>query len=167
MKRRNRLLFITRLIQLPSLARLGNLANNSKYVSPMEKLCTSYISAVFDQLLRSAIRTRVWIMVVTAVLICNGCTALQEAQQRRDKRILEERNANSLMLAPSEASERIKIGPDALESTSDHYELTFAKDLYGHPELDTVEERETFARSALGYMESLYDAMHRLFGFPT
>ena len=127
-----------------------------------------FVRTIFDQLTCATPQTRVGIVVllIIAMLACNGCAALQEAQQRRDKRILEERNASSLMLTPSEASERIKIRePDALYSTSDHYTLTFAEDLHGHPELDSVEERETFARSALGYMESLYDAMHRLFGF--
>ena len=37
--------------------------------------------------------------------------------------------------------------------------------MHGHPELNSAEERKIFAESALGYMESLYDAMNRLFGF--
>lgn len=111
---------------------------------------------------------QVWVhitvMLLITVLNFSGCTALKEAQQRREKRILEERNANSLMLRPSNPTIKIKQ-PDALYATSDHYTLTFAEDLYEHSELDSIEERKTFARSALGYMESLYDAMNRLFGF--
>ena len=100
------------------------------------------------------------------IFVFNGCpalTALQEAQQRREKRILEERNATSLMLKPSKAT--IKITPDALFGESDHYTLKFADDLRALAEFDEAKEREIFTRSALGYMESLYDAMNRLFGF--
>lgn len=100
------------------------------------------------------------------IFVFNGCpalTALQEAQQKREKRILEERNATSLMLKPSKAT--IKITPDALHGESDHYTLKFADDLRVLPEFDEAKEREIFTRSALGYMESLYDAMNRLFGF--
>lgn len=107
---------------------------------------------------------QITVLLLIAVLVCNGCAALEEAQRRREKRILEERNADSLMLRPSKATIKIKQ-PDALSGVSDHYTLTFAKDLYGHAELGDVEKREAFARSALGYMESLYDAMNRLFGF--
>ena len=100
------------------------------------------------------------------IFVFNGCpalTALQEAQQKREKRILEERNASSLMLKPSKAT--IKITPDALLGESDHYTLKFADDLRVLAEFDEASEREIFTRSALGYMESLYDAMNRLFGF--
>ncbi len=128
-----------------------------------------FVSIIFDRWICATHQTRIGgvvLLIIAAMLACNGCAALQEAQERREKRILEERNASSLMLTPSDASDRIKIRqPDALYSTSDHYTLTFAKDLHEHPELDSFEERKTFARSALSYMESLYDAMHRLFGF--
>ena len=105
-------------------------------------------------------------MPFALMFVFNGCpalTALQEAQQRREKRILEERNATSLMLRPSNAT--IAIRPDALWGESDHYTLRFAEDLQRHEEFDEVSERDIFIRSALGYMESLYDAMNRLFGF--
>ena len=110
-----------------------------------------------------ATQTRIMVMLLIAALVFNGCAALEEAQQRREKRILEARDADSLMLRPSNAT--IEINPDALYGVSDHYTLTLAKDLYKHPQLDKVEDREALARSALGYMESLYDAMNRLFGF--
>ena len=105
-------------------------------------------------------------MPLALMFVLSGCpalTALQEAQQRREKRILEERDATSLMLRPSKAT--IAIRPDALLGESDHYTLKFAEDLQRHEEFDEVAEREVFTRSALGYMESLYDAMNRLFGF--
>ena len=96
-------------------------------------------------------------------LVFNGCTALKEAQQRREKRLLEKRNASSLMLKPSDAT--INIAEDALSGKSDHYTLKFAEDLHEMPAFDEIPEREEFVGSALGYMESLYDAMSELFGF--
>ena len=118
-----------------------------------------------NSLCYKTMQIRLTVLLLIAVLVFNGCTALEEAQRRREKRILEERNADSLMLRPSKAT--IEIGTDAIRSESDHYTLTFTEDLYGHPQFDNVQKREVFARSALGYMESLYDAMNRLFGFQT
>ena len=114
----------------------------------------------------SVMRMRVVLVPLALLFVFNGCralTALEEAQQRREKRILEERDATSLMLRPSKAT--IKIRPDALFGESDHYTLKFAEDLRVLEGFDEVEERELFTRSALGYMESLYEAMNRLFGF--
>ena len=117
----------------------------------------------FDGALCRVTQTRIIVTLFIVVFVFNGCAALEEAQLRREKRILEARDADSLMLRPSNA--KIEIASDALYGVSDHYTLTFAKDLYKHPQLDAVEKRESFARSALSYMESLYDAMNRLFGF--
>ena len=117
-------------------------------------------------ILNSVMRTRVVLVPLALMFVFNGCralTALEEAQQRREKRILEERNATSLMLRPSKAT--IQIGPDALFGESDHYTLKFSDDLRVLEEFNEADERELFTRSALGYMESLYDAMNRLFGF--
>ena len=121
------------------------------------------IGAVFSRSFYSSMRTRVVFVPLVLMFIFSGCTALEEAQQRREKRILEERNATSLMLSPSKAT--IKIHPDALRGESDHYTLKFADDLRALEEFDEVKERWEFTESALGYMESLYDAMNRLFGF--
>ena len=98
-------------------------------------------------------------ILLVAALVFNSCTALKEAQQRREKRLLEKRNASSLMLKKSKATINAPLGK------SDHYTLKFAEDLHGLPAFDEVSEREEFAESALGYMESLYDAMSELFGF--
>ena len=116
-----------------------------------------------NSLCYKTMQIRLTVLLLIAVLVFNGCTALEEAQRRREKRILEERNADSLMLRPSKAT--IEIGTDGLRSVSDHYTLTFAEDLHGHPQFDNAQKRTVFAQSALGYMESLYDAMNRLFGF--
>ena len=105
-------------------------------------------------------------MLVVAILVFNGCAALEEARERRDKRLLEERNASSLMLKSPEAKiDEDNITDDALFGESVHYTLKFAEDLHKHPKFDEVSERKEFILSALGYMESLYDAMYEHFGF--
>ena len=122
--------------------------------------------AISSRSFYSLMQTQAVLVPLSLMLVFNGCpalTALQEAQQRREKRILEERNATSLMLRPSNAT--IAISPDALFGESDHYTLKFADDLRALEEFDESKEREIFTRSALGYMESLYEAMNRLFGF--
>ena len=126
----------------------------------MKHRCRQHlVASIFNNLMR----TRAVLVTLVLMFIFNSCTALEEAQQRRAKRILEKRDAASLMLRPSKAT--IAIRPDALLGESDHYTLKFAEDLQRHEEFDEVVEREVFTRSALGYMESLYDAMNRLFGF--
>ena len=108
----------------------------------------------------------VTLMLLAAVLIFNGCTALEEARQRREKRLLEERNASSLMLKrPKSEITDDNITLDALFGESDHYTIKFAEDLLQLPAFDEVAERKEFAKSALTYMESLYEAMHEHFGF--
>ena len=42
-------------------------------------------------------------MLLVSALVFNGCTALEEARQRREKRLLEERNASTLMLKTPKA----------------------------------------------------------------
>ena len=124
------------------------------------------IGAILSRSFYSLMRTQAVLVPLALMFVFNGCpalTALQEAQQRREKRILEERNATSLMLKPSNAT--IAISPDALFGESDHYTLKFAEDLRALEEFDEAKEREIFTQSALGYMESLYEAMNRLFGF--
>ena len=63
-------------------------------------------------------------VLLMAVLVFSGCTALTEAQKRREKRLLEKRNASSLMLKPSDTA--INIREDALFGESDHYTIKFA-----------------------------------------
>ena len=125
------------------------------------RLCL--IDAVFSRSFCNLMRARVAFVLLAMMFVFNGCAALEEAQRRREKRILEERDATSLMLRPSKA--KIDIRDDALFGESDHYTLKFAEDLQVLEDFDEVAERKLFADSALGYMESLYDAMNRLFGF--
>ena len=104
------------------------------------------------------------ILILIAIgFIFNGCTALNEAQQRRDERNRQKQRPDLVMLKRSDAD--IEIEPQALRGESDHYILIFAEDLRTHNEFDEVEERKIFAQSALSYMESLYDAMYDIFGF--
>ena len=125
------------------------------------RLCR--IGSAFIRSFCSLIRTQAVLALLAAIFVFSGCTALEEAQLRREKRILKERDAASLMLRPSKAT--ISIREDALFGESDHYTLKFAEDLRVLEGFDEVKEREEFTRSALSYMESLYDAMNRLFGF--
>ena len=112
---------------------------------------------------------KVVILLVLAVInsLIIGCAALQEAQQKREKRIAEKRSEKHLMLKASKGS--ININPNPLEGKphgeSEHYTLTFAEDLQAKEDFDEDKERETFAGSALSYMESLYDELHNIYGF--
>lgn len=96
-----------------------------------------------------------------------GCAALQEAGEKRQKRLDEKRVEKRFMLTASKG----KIGVDAnpLEGKphgeSEHYTLTFSKDLLAKDKFDEEKEREIFTGSALSYMESLYDELHRIYGF--
>lgn len=103
--------------------------------------------------------------IISSLII--GCTALQEAQRKREKRMMERRNTNQLMMSASKAT--VNVDPNPIDNKphgeSDHYTLKFADDLLGIADFDEAPEREVFAKSALVYMESLYDAMHDIFGF--
>lgn len=103
-------------------------------------------------------------MLLVAVLVFNGCSALEEAQKRREKRLLEERNASALMPKTPKSMIYI-IGDDALFGESDHYTIKFAEDLQRLPAFDEIAERREFVTRALHYMESLYEVMHKHFGF--
>ncbi len=99
--------------------------------------------------------------------VFNGCAALQEAQKQRQKRLDERRKVDQLLLAASDAN--IVVDPTPIEGKphgeSDHYTLTFADDLLVKADFDEEDERKMFANSALSYMESLYNALHSIFGF--
>ncbi len=103
--------------------------------------------------------------VVSSLII--GCAALQEAQQKREKRMAEKRNAKHFLLSTSKSTINVEPNPvdDKPHGESDHYTIKFADDLMALDKYDEAPEREIFAKSALVYMESLYDAMHNIFGF--
>ena len=112
---------------------------------------------------------KIIILLLLAVLssLIIGCAALQEAQQKREKRMAEKRNAKQFLLSTSKAAINVNANPldDKPHGESDHYTLKFAADLQATDDFDEPQERETFANSALVYMESLYDEMHNIFGF--
>lgn len=102
-------------------------------------------------------------MLLVAVLVFNGCGALEEAQKRREKQRLEEWNVSALMFKTPKS--KIHTTGDALLSESDHYTLKFAEDLQRLPAFDEIAERREFAVQALHSMESLYEVMYKHFGF--
>lgn len=107
------------------------------------------------------------ILIVAIGSFLNGCAALQEAQQKREKRLAEKRNEKQFLLSASKATINVEATPleGKPHGESEHYTLKFADDLLAMDDYDEPQERETFANSALLYMESLYDAMHNIFGF--
>ena len=96
------------------------------------------VASIFN----SVMRMRAVLVPLVLMFVLNGCAALEEAQRRRNKRILEERDATSLMLRPSNAT--IEVRPDALFGESDHYTLKFSDDLQALEGFDEVEERDIF-----------------------
>lgn len=105
-------------------------------------------------------------MILTCLIGCicfSGCTALKEAQQRREARIKKQKDKRHLMLTPSKVD--IQVAEGALTAESAHYSITFAEDLREHDDFDEISERRTYAHSALAYMESLYNEMDAVFGF--
>ena len=128
------------------------------------RLCL--VGTIFGRSFCNVMRMRAVFVLLAVLFVFNGCvalTALQEAQQRREKRILEERNATSLMLEPSKA--KIEIRPDALFGKSDHYTLEFAEDLLVLDGFDEVEERQNSRGVRSVIWKASNDAMNRLFGF--
>ena len=104
------------------------------------RLCL--IGAVSSRSFYSLMRVQAVLVLFVMMFVFNGCAALEEAQQRREKRILEERDAASLMLRPSKA--KFEIREDG-RFESDHYTLKFAEDLQAHEGFDETKKRELFA----------------------
>ncbi len=102
------------------------------------------------------------LLLIATCLICS-CTALQEASQRRQERLAEKNKDRYLLLTPDKGD--IQSGKGAIKSESAHYTLTFSDDLQADKDFDEETERNEFAQSALGYMESLYQQMYKIYGF--
>ena len=96
-------------------------------------------------------------------LFFSGCAALKEAQQRREAKLKKQRDKQYFMMTPSKGD--IQIAEGARTAESAHYSITFAEDLKEHNDFDEISERSTYIRSALAYMESLYNEMNTVFGF--
>ncbi len=103
------------------------------------------------------------LILIVGCLFFSSCTALQEAQQRREKRMLEKRDDKYLTLAPSKGE--TKVDEDGRKAESDHYTLTLNEKLNSHEDFDETTERNEFLQGALSYMESLYNELHERFGF--
>ena len=107
--------------------------------------------------------TRLLPAFIIGCLCLSGCTALKEAQQRRETRLKKQRDQQYFMLTPAKAE--IKITEGARTAESQHYTITFAEDLKKHQHFNETSERSTYVESALLYMESLYKEMNTVFGF--
>ena len=107
--------------------------------------------------------TKMFLTFVIGCICFSGCTALKEAQQRREARLKKRKDKQYLMLTPSDVE--IQVAEGALKAESAHYSITYAEDLRTHADFDEISERRTYAQSALAYMESLYNAMDTVFGF--
>lgn len=107
--------------------------------------------------------TKMFLIFVIGCTCFSGCTALKEANQRREARMKKQKDERYLMLTPSKVD--IEVAEGALTAESAHYSITFAEDLRAHADFDEVSERRIYAESALAYMESLYNEMDAVFGF--
>ena len=111
----------------------------------------------------SRLVTRLFLIGIVGCLFSNGCAALKEAQQQREARMKQQKSKQYFMLTPSKGD--IQISEDARTAESTRYSITLAEDLKEHDNFDEISDRRTFMRSALGYMESLYNEMNAVFGF--
>ena len=106
--------------------------------------------------------TKLLLIYGMSCLFLMSCTALQEAQLKRQKR-MEEKREKFVTLAPSKSETEIDDKGEKAES--DHYTLNFSADMKSHDEFDEPLERSEFLASQLGYMESLYEELYDRFGF--
>ena len=120
--------------------------SNDLKASPFPRLITKHLSAF-----------------IIACLFLSGCTALKEAQQRREARMKKQKDEKYLMLTPSKVD--IQVADGARTAESAHYSITFDEDLKAHHDFDEISERTIYVQSALAYMESLYNEMNTVFGF--
>ncbi|MCZ6679884.1 MAG: hypothetical protein O7E52_21840, partial [Candidatus Poribacteria bacterium] len=60
---------------------------------------------------------------------------------------------------------KVRASSDGLTIESQHYIMTFAKDLLQNKDFDEVKERQDMGQGALVFMESLYDFVRDIFGF--
>ena len=101
-------------------------------------------------------------LLATWPFFFSSCTALNEAQERRQEKIRQQQNQRYLTLARPDV--QISLSPDGLEIGSDHYTLTFDDELLRTNKFNEPQERQDFARGALVYMEGLYEFIRQLFG---
>ena len=97
------------------------------------------------------------------VLFFAGCGALSKAQQKREARLKKQQQERYMLLERPKAE--INASPSGQEISSDHYILSFAEDLKSSKDFDEPRERQDWGQGALVYMESLYQYVHKIFGF--
>jgi hypothetical protein len=102
-------------------------------------------------------------LFIVATVSFASCSALNEAQQRRQERVRERQQERHMMLERPKSE--ITASPDGLKIDSKHYSLNFADDLLKHKDYDEIKERQEMGQGALVFMESLYQYVHDIFGF--
>lgn len=102
------------------------------------------------------------LLILIVCLSFSSCAALQEAQQRREKRMAEKRE-KYVTLEPSRGE--TEIDKDKIKAEGEHYILTFDDMMKSHEDFGEPEKRSEYLRSSLSYMESLYKELHDRFGF--
>lgn len=105
---------------------------------------------------------KLFLVLIVGCLLFNGCAALEEAQQIREKRMAEKRETFAT-LAPSKG--KTEIDKEGKKAGSQHYTLKFAADMESHEDFGEPEKRSEYLASALVYMESLYNELYDRFGF--
>ena len=103
------------------------------------------------------------LILLLAVFFCTGCAALNEAQQRRQERVKNERKERHV-LYERPASE-FSATPDGLTVNSEHYTLTFDETLLQHEDYDEAQERQDTGRGILVSLESLYNFVYDILKF--
>lgn len=103
------------------------------------------------------------LILLLVVFFCTGCAALNEAQQRRQERIKNEREERHVLY--ERPTSEFNAAPDGLEVRSDHYTLTFDETLLQHEDFDEAKERQDTGQGILVSLESLYKFVHNILKF--
>ena len=104
-------------------------------------------------------------LIIIAVLLVSilGCEAINTARQERIERIKQQEESKIVTY------ERPALKPvaseDGMEIKSEHYILTFGKDLVKEKGFDTAKERTAKGISYLTFMEGQYEFVKGIFGF--
>lgn len=103
------------------------------------------------------------LILLLAVFFCTSCAALNEAQQRRQERVKNERKERHVLYERPNSD--FSAAPDGLEINSDHYTLTFHETLLQHEDFDEAKERQDTGQGILVSLESLYKFVHNILKF--
>ena len=103
------------------------------------------------------------LILLLVVFFCTGCTALNQAQQRRQERIKKERVERHVLY--ERPTSEFNATPDGLVVNSEHYTLTFDETLLQHEDFDEAQERQDTGRGLLVSLESLYKFVHNILKF--